>query len=124
MSYQNIKDRLYHGHRKIANNTYLLRNQYGEEQIDMELHGNLVARFHPDYLQLYSAGWHTTTTKDRLNLALELAGITNYKDYTGLPRFHARIFQKNYQWYYMIDIIPPVRFYGGMKIDYTGRVIN
>ena len=57
MSYQNVKDKLYHGHRKVANNTYLeLRHQSiatleggwtDEEFITMRLYGNVVAEFYP-----------------------------------------------------------------------------
>lgn len=93
MSYQDVKDKLYHGHRKIANNTNLtFGNEFSNDRVThpicMRLHGNAVARFYPDHLELYSAGWHTTTTKSRLNLALELSGI------------QGRIYQQSYEWYY------------------------
>jgi len=78
----------------------------------MGLHGNLVARFYPDHLKLYSAGWYTQTTKDRLNLALDIAGIYGYS-----------VWQHDYQWYYGY-LLTGVEFYDGMKIDYTGEVIN
>ena len=120
MSYQDVKDKLYHGHRKIANNTYL--RLLSEEIIDgvefpeyivMSLHSHTVARFYPDYLQLFSAGWHTHTIKDKLNLALELVKVPSY----------CTIYQSSWQWYYeSFDDSKP--FYDGMKIDYTGRVIN
>ena len=116
MSYQNIKDRLFHGHRKIANNTYLLENQYGEKQIDMELYGNLIARFYPEYFQLYSANWYTTTTKNRLNLALDIARILNPSQ--------KRIYQKDGQWYYGNYHKYTTKFYNRMKIDYSGKVIG
>jgi len=112
MSYQSIKDRLYRGRRKIANNTYLTLEYYevapDAECIQMRLHGNLVAEFQPDYLLLFSAGWHTNTTKNRLNLALELAGI-GYG-----------IWQQNWTWYYRDPGIP---FKDGMKLNYSGEVI-
>lgn len=118
MSYQDVKDRLYHGHRRIANNTYITLEDGGTvdvpgEYVDMRLHGNLIAGFFPHYLQLYSAGWHTTTTKNRLNLALELANIVR-----------AHIVQSNWDWFYLTGIMPPVPFYDGIKIDYTGNIIK
>ena len=136
MSYQDVKDTLYRGHRKIANNTYLtLRQQHiatveegwtKEEFVEMRLHGNLVAKFYPDFLQLYSAGWYTNTTKSRLNLALAIA-INN--------RLHTYImvYQTDYQWYYgrrnsnidtMTVTTDVVKFYDGMRINYSGEVIN
>lgn len=119
MSYQDVKDRLYHGHKKIANNTYLTLHETDtpEEYIFMMLHGNVVARFNPDGIELFSAGWHTSTTKNRLNLALELAK---------LPTCHyKRVYQLNYQWFYghtspQFD----TKFYDGIKIDYTGNIIR
>jgi len=120
MSYTNVKNQLYHGHRKIANNTYLtLTDAYDQpgmlrsECIEMRLHGNLIARFHPDYLELYSAGWHTQTTKDRLNLALDIALVAGRK-----------IYQSSQQWYYG-DLYHEgdLAFREGMKVDYQGNVI-
>jgi len=127
MSYQNVKDKLYHGHRKVANNTYLeLRHQSiatleggwtDEEFITMRLYGNVVAEFYPDRLELYSAGHCTRNTKSRLNLALELAGLS----------FPFRIYQRDWTWYYQ----PPnkrtdkyeILFGNGMKLSYNGEVL-
>ena len=113
MSYQDVKDKLYHGHRKIANNTYLTlhdgNNSYPyPEAIKMRLHGNTVAIFNQEFMELYSAGWHTTTTKNRLNLALELANCPQ------------GVGQHNYTWY----LYGKLQFYDGIKIDYTGKIIN
>jgi len=115
MSYQDVKNKLYRGHRRIANNTYLTLSdeETPVEYIDMRLHGNLIARFFPDQLNLYSAGWHTRTTKDRLNLALRLAGIVG------------KVSQKDWTWF--LDIPCPSNSYGfhdGMGIDYAGEVYN
>ena len=46
------------------------------------LHGNAIATLDADGLFITSAGWETTTTKERLN---------------GLPNVH--IVQKNFQWF-------------------------
>lgn len=50
------------------------------------LHGNIIARWDNDILQIRTAGWESKTTKERLNGLL-------YK--LGLPT----ITQRNYQWY-------------------------
>jgi len=116
MSYQDVKNKLYRGHRKIVNNTYLElweKPDYGDEWIDMRLHGNLVAEFRPNYLKLYSAGWHSVTTKSRLNLALKLAGI-----YTKC------IFQQDWVWYYGNYNPNATKFKDGMKISYKGLVLD
>ncbi len=110
MPYQDVKDRLYHGHRKIANNTRLVlaRDVPAHTQcIVMTLHGNVVARFYPNYLQLYSAGWYTPTTKNRLNLALHLAGISG------------SVFQYQHQWYVDTNLLDMVPFKNGMEVPYT-----
>lgn len=116
MSYQNVKNQLYHGHRKIANNTRLVLARdvpQHTECVVMTLHSNVVARFYPKYIQLYSCGWHTPTTKDRLNLALDIALVT-----------HRKIYQNNWQWYYSNYHGKDHTFEDGMKIDYQGSVIS
>lgn len=122
MSYQDVKDRLYHGHRRIANNTYLelVGRDGGEELINMRLHGNTVAVFYQDHLELFSAGWHTRIRKNRLNLAI-LIGVWSLPGYT--PEIH----QSHYQWYYgnYYKGLPKFyRFYDGMKVGYDGRIIQ
>ena len=129
MSYQDVKDRLYRGHRKIANNTYLelVEKNGGEELISMRLHGHTVAVFYQDHLELFSAGWHTVTTKNRLNLAL-LIGLWSYTSNIILnPGYIPQIYQANYQWYYGITFPyqkTDPKFYDGMKIGYDGRIIQ
>ena len=100
MSYQDVKDRLYHGHRKVANNTYLqltdMYNRHGyirSECVEMRLHGNLIARFNPDYMELFSAGYYTHTTKSRLNMALQ-----------NLADLDCGVFQRDSQWLSLIHI--------------------
>jgi hypothetical protein len=51
--------------RKLANHTYLIRDG---EQIHVRLHSTNVITFNPDdSITLNSGGWHTATTKDRIN---------------------------------------------------------
>jgi len=130
MSYQDVKDRLYKGHRKIANNTYLQLEEYylGDntevpaECIDMRLHGNLVASFHKGCFYLYSAAWHTTTTKDRLNLAISLARV-NENNLTRNGKL-LKFYQVGYQWYYGNYHKRDPKFVEGMCINYNGEVIG
>ena len=51
-------------------------------QMALMLHGNTIATLSRDGLFITSAGWETTTTKERLN---------------GLPNVH--IVQKNFEWF-------------------------
>lgn len=54
------------GSRTIANNTRLHALDGGV--IGLWLHATCVVRFYPDgRISLHTAGWHTVTTKDRLN---------------------------------------------------------
>ena len=53
------------------------------------LHNNLIAEYNGSELLISSAGWETTTTKERLNWVLEWHA--EYKRYT--------VKQKNYKWY-------------------------
>lgn len=54
--------------RKYENNTYLQRRG---DNIAMKYHDTDVAIFYPDgSIKLDSGGWHTSTTKERLSLAL------------------------------------------------------
>lgn len=50
------------------------------------LHGNLIARKTNLGIEITSAGWQTTTTKERLNGLLDQIGV-------------GRIYQKNFNWY-------------------------
>ena len=115
MPYQDIKDRLYHGHRKVANNTHLQLDEFylGDnaeipaECINMMLHGNIVVSFHKNCLYLYSAGWRTKTTRARLNMALqELANVD------------CGICQKNHRWYVCRPQLDDIPFTEGMRLHY------
>ena len=119
--YMVVRGMLRSGRRKIANNTYLtdehnlcggrcnylcFRHSYC---IAMKLHCNTVAEFHPNYIVLSSAGWRTKTTKDRLNLALQIAGLTY------------RIWQEDWEWYYGNNTMY-ILFNERMTIKYDGTV--
>lgn len=110
MGYESIKQHIVEhgrgGKKKVANNTYLeLVPHY--DCVEMLLHGNVVVRFDIEGVQLFSSGWHTPTTKDRLNFALQLAGIPQ------------TVYQRDRQWYITFaggDLL----FYEGIKILYGG----
>lgn len=56
--------------------------------VNMHLHGNLIARVDDKgYLHLTLAGWHTPTTRERLNGILQIFGI------------NGDFYQRNYQQY-------------------------
>lgn len=133
MSYQDVKALIPKGHKKIANNTYLtleepyLGDSASAEYVDMRLHGNLVASFHKNCLYLYSGSYYTTTTKSRLNLALDIAKINDHL--VGSPYLPSRggwkkIYQVDWQWYYGNYHKYDPKFYDGIKIDYTGKIIT
>jgi len=79
-----------------------------ENLSEVRLHGNLIAWFDhtKQLLAISSAGWHTNTTKSRLNALL-------YEINTGV-----RVFQKNYDWF--------VSDYTGKRIVdfYDGLLVN
>mgnify|MGYP003395764794 CR=1 FL=1 len=60
------------GSRKYAHNTYLHTDG---ENIAMRYHETDVAIFAPDFVELQTGGWLTSTTKERLNWALGLADV-------------------------------------------------
>jgi hypothetical protein len=111
MSYQTIKDRLYHGHRVVAPNTKLelqpndLLYSYDKERIIMTLYGNKIAEYRPSHITLYSAGYPTDTTKRRLTLALLLAKVNGY------------IYQRNNCWYFSRNE-QDFPFEDGMMVSY------
>ena len=82
-----------------------------ENLSDVRLHGNLIAWFdHTKHLlAISSAGWHTNTTKSRLNALL-------YEINTGV-----RVFQKQYDWF-VTDFTGKriVDFYDGLLVNKDG----
>ena len=85
---------------------------YPDENLsEVRLHGNLIAWLDhtTQALALSSAGWHTNTTKSRLNALL-------YEFNTGV-----RVFQKDFSWYIQ-DFTgkKTVDFYDGILVYKTG----
>ena len=82
-----------------------------ENLSEVRLHGNLIAWFDhtKQLLAISSAGWHTNTTKSRLNALL-------YEINTGV-----RVFQKNYDWF-VSDFTGKriVDFYDGLLVNKDG----
>lgn len=67
---------------KLENNTYLER--LTADEIGVKLHSTIVVRYHRNgSVKVYSGGWHTVTTKARIN------------DYS-----LARIHQRKSAWYF------------------------
>ncbi|MFM8758121.1 MAG: hypothetical protein ACKODS_01055, partial [Methylophilaceae bacterium] len=67
--------------RKVGNNTY--GEILHDGSVGIFLHGTCVVRIHQDGdYTLNAGGWHTVTTKDRIN---------QYSPY--------RVFQKNHEWF-------------------------
>jgi hypothetical protein len=64
--------------------------------------------FHEEYVQLFNGGWFTPTTRDRINLGLRLAEIPDRS-----------VYQSKKVWY-----VGDFEFFDGIKIDYSGLVIN
>ena len=82
-----------------------------ENLSEVRLHGNLIAWLDhtTQTLALSSAGWHTNTTKSRLNALL-------YEFNTGI-----RVFQKNFDWF-VTDFTgkKKVSFYDGILVTKEG----
>jgi len=69
------------GERKVGNNTYAYIEYDGS--VSISLHGTTVVRFYPNGLvKLNSGGYHTHTTKKRIN------------QYSPV-----RVYQKNFEWF-------------------------
>ena len=80
-----------------------------ENLSEVRLHGNLIAWLDhsKQVLALSSAGWHTNTTKSRLNALL-------YEFNTGIS-----VFQKNWDWF-VFDGQVVVDFYDGILVYKNG----
>jgi len=70
------------------------------------LHGHQIATLdhHTNALKLSSCGWHTVTTKSRLN-----ALLSEFK-------YGCRVFQKNFDWY-LSTVNQTVDFWDGMILS-------
>ena len=82
--------------RKLANNTYLVSNEDGS--FGVRLHNTQVVKYYPDKTLLFSGGWHTVTTKQRIN------------EYS-----NAGLYQKDFCWYIDIDG-KAVDFFDGIAV--------
>lgn len=62
--------------RKIAHNTYLVRNG-NNSRIVVQYHGNNIVMFYPDGdIWASLAGWNTVTTMNRLTILLRQHGVS------------------------------------------------
>ena len=68
------------------------------------LHGNHIAAIGDTFLELYTCGYKTSTTKSRLNAILKVHGND------------ARIFQKDFNWF-VVDNDQTVPFTEGMVLN-------
>lgn len=76
-----VKGISYRNQRKIGNNTYAYIEHDGS--VSIELHGTKVVVFYPNGLvKLNSGGYHTQTTKKRIN---------KYSP--------VRVYQENFEWF-------------------------
>lgn len=94
--------------RKIGNNTYLERRYFdSHEPIAVRLHNTDIVIFHDNGVAaLYSGGWQTVTTKDRLNKVLRPLGVG--------------IVQRNHVWTVHGEYHEPVRFIEGFIVKTGG----
>ena len=95
----------------FSNSNTTVTYHSSENLSEVRLHGNLIAWFDhtKQLLAISSAGWHTNTTKSRLNALL-------YEINTGV-----RVFQKNFDWY-VSDFTGKriVDFYDGLLVNKDG----
>lgn len=82
--------------RKVCNNT-VLRQSGVSETIEVYLHDRVIVAWRPDRVYLYSCGYKTVATKDRMNRCI--------------PREY-RVYQEDRQWKVMQagDWTHPTRF--------------
>jgi hypothetical protein len=94
--------------KKVANNTWA---ELVNDHIAIVYHVTTIAKLYPNGdVQLFTGGWRTVSTKDRLN---------------GLGNFH--VWQENYQWYvadFGTDWSNKTPFYDGVKFNQSGIRIN
>jgi hypothetical protein len=84
--------------RKVANNTYLERRA---DDIALRLHNTDIMTASPDgWVTLNTGGWHTVTTKARLNAFMSFG----------------RIYQKNFRWFFS-GLNEEIPFRDGMKLN-------
>jgi hypothetical protein len=86
---------------KVGHNTYAYRVEGG---LDIVYHRTTVVSLTPNgEIMLNSGGWHTSTTKERLNWFLPASS-------------RCRVYQKNWEWY--VDVRGThLKFYDGFIIS-------
>lgn len=106
MNYQEAKDTIKNREsKKLGNNTYLHRIEGG---FAIKLHDTDVIELYPSYVKLFTGGWYSLTTKERLN---KYAPV--------------RLGQEKSIWYlYGENWEKQTLFYEGIKISYTGKVLS
>lgn len=91
--------------RKIAGNTYVRRDGTA---LSVQYHNTIVVTHHADgSVTLNSGGWHTPTTKERINAFCPWS-----------------VYQEKRVWYVSLPNNPRVPFVDGMCISAKGRVIR
>lgn len=101
------------GRKKVAHNTYLERDEISDD-IHLRYHWTAVVTYHSDgTMTLRTGGWHTATTKDRLN------------------RFTpAAVWSERGDWFLCGMLTYPatrcvrIEFEEGMRIDERGRPVD
>lgn len=106
--------------RKIGNNTYAER--LGDGAIGIRLHGTHVVILSATRIVLSSSGWHTVTTKDRINTFLPHPwGLTQRKGAWALYTYVCTNGEG-------VCTVKESDFYDGLTIDLTlgqrGRVVE
>ena len=94
--------------KKVANNTYLVKNTNGT--IGVKLHGTQVVVILPgNTFSLYSGGYRTVTTKQRINAFSP-----------------ARVYQERGRWFVTVSPENPhiSDFYEGITVDEKGEIIT
>lgn len=76
-----------------------------EGVVKVYLHGHKIAEIGEGWIQLWSQGYETTTTKSRMNAILEAHGIPG-----------ERVFQKAYQWFIQQEG-GPIPFFDGIRLN-------
>ena len=82
---------------KLGNNTWL---ETYHEGIAVRLHRTHIVLFNRDgQITLHTGGYHTVTTKDRINKFIK-----------------GRVYQKGYAWFYASAPMHSVAFFDGMNV--------
>lgn len=94
------------GQKKIGNNTYLRRRS--DYSIGLQYHATDVVTFTPSGMVVTSGGWYTTTTKERINWALESVGLY--------------VYQEKGTWYLQDRQLDRTVFHDGIHMSYQGEI--